>query len=415
MSGDQISGYDRYEFNREGMITETDILEKAPDFVAAQFSRTGTDPSNVYGLAHTQALVARTEEIGKACKLQEEEMRLVLLAAWLHDLSYIPEAAPAGRNPLLPLTDFLQLNGLSEEEVDKVQRCVAASHFPQHPLDAMEEVLCDAVASFMAAPDYVAQAEKQANANTGKKSDAYDWIDSQRTLLKKHAFFTKYAKRTFSDGKEANMKLLKKKRKEFSKDNEELEALWEENKNLKKTLQKEKSQKTGKGIETMFRTTMASHLQLSVMADSKANLMISINAIIASIMISSFVRKFDDVPHLIVPSILLTLVCVFTIVFAVLSTRPNIKKKSVSEDKLDYLFFGDFVQLSPETYKTGIRNIMYNNDQLYNSMIDNIYIQGKVLAKKYHLLKISYTIFMVGFAVVLLSYALAWLFLAPPQ
>ncbi|GAA4431157.1 hypothetical protein GCM10023188_18460 [Pontibacter saemangeumensis] len=393
------------------MITETDIIEKAHAFVAQQFSAAET--SSFYGLSHTKALVARAEEIGSACALPEEEMRVVLLAAWLHDLSYLPAEASADLNPLLPLADFLHLNGLPAEEVEKVQRCVAASHYPQHPQDTMEEVFCDAVASFVASPDYLVQVEKQESTDSGKKSDAYEWLDNQRALLKKHHYFTKYAKRAFSDGKEANLKLLKKKRKELSKDNEELEALWEENKNLRKTLQKEKGQKTGKGIETMFRTTMASHLQLSVMADSKANLMISINAIIASIMISSFVRKFDEVPHLIVPSILLTLVCVFTIIFAVLSTRPNIKKKSVSEDKLDYLFFGDFVQLTPETYKKGIRNIMYDNDQLYNSMIDNIYIQGKVLAKKYHLLKISYTIFMVGFAVVLLSYAIAWLFLAP--
>ena len=397
------------------MITETEILEKAQAFVAQQFSRTGTHPSALYSLSHTQALVVRSQEIGEACALPEEEMRLVSLAAWLHDLSYMSEEAPEPLNPLLPIADFLQLNGLSKEEIDKVQGCVAASHFPQRPQDAMEEVLCDAVASFMAAPDYLALAEKQANADRGKKTDAYDWINAQRALLKKHTFFTKYAKHTFSDGKEANLKLLKKKRKNFSEENEELEALWEENKSIRKNLERERAQKASKGIETMFRTTMASHLQLSVMADSKANLMISINAIIASIMISSFVRKFEEEPHLIVPSILLTLVCVFTIVFAVLSTRPNIKKKSVSEDKLDYLFFGDFVQLSPETYKKSVRGIMYNPDELYNSMINNIYLQGKVLAKKYRLLKISYTIFMVGFAVVLLTYALAWLFLAPAQ
>ena len=69
-----------------------------------------------------------------------------------------------------------------------------------------------------------------------------------------------------------------------------------------------------------------------------------------------------------------------------------------------------YVQLSSETYKDGIRNIMRDPDKLYNSMIENIYLQGKVLAKKYRLLKIAYTIFMVGFAVVLASYAVAWLF-----
>ena len=229
-------------------------------------------------------------------------------------------------------------------------------------------------------------------------------------MFKKHAYFTKFAKGAFSDGKEKNLKLLKKKLKELTKDNAELEAVWEENKKLKKDLVKEKEQKVFKGIETMFRTTMASHLQLSVLADGKANLMISINAIVASILISSFVRRFEEIPHLMIPSIMLTLVCVLTIVFAVLSTRPNIKKSTVPEDKRDLLFFGDFVQLDAEKYKDGIRNIMRDPDKLYNSMIDNIYLQGKVLAKKYHLLKIAYTIFMVGFAVVLASYAVALIF-----
>jgi len=392
------------------MITETDILEKAHDYVAQQISGAASDQTAVYNLPHARALVAVTEDIGKANKLSEEEMRVVLLAAWLHDLSYL---APVSGNPLLPVSNFLQLHGLSGDEADKIQRCIAASHYPQRPQNAMEEVLCDAVASFMASPDYLALAEQQANAASAKKTDAYVWIEAQKALLKKHAFFTKYAKRTFADGKEANLKLLKKKGKDFSKDNEELETLWEENKSLRRDLEKEKEQKVSKGIETMFRTTMASHLQLSVMADSKANLMISINAIIASIMISSFVRKFEEVPHLIVPSILLTIVCVLTIVFAVLSTRPNIKKKMAPKDNLDFLFFGDFVQLTPDTYKENIRGIMHNHERLYDSMIDNIYMQGKVLAKKYRLLKLSYNVFMIGFGVVLLSYAIAWFFFAP--
>lgn len=54
---------------------------------------------------------------------------------------------------------------------------------------------------------------------------------------------------------------------------------------------------------------------------------------------------------------------------------------------------------------------MRNNELLYDSMIDNIYSQGKVLTKKYRLLKIAYTIFMYGFAIVLIGYAVALLLL----
>lgn len=389
-------------------MVDNNILERTHSYVEHQLTAAGEAIG--FDLQHTKVLVAVADEIGRSCSLKEEEMEIVLLSAWLHDLSYAKPGEPAEGAGFLPVIDYLQGSGLSQAEISRVNRCIAATHYPQNPQDATEEVLCDAVASFLAAPDYLKQEEKQAKATSKKKRDLYEWLNKQVTLFKKHAYFTKYAQLTFSDGKEKNLKLLKKKLKELSKDNAELEAVWEENKKLKKDLNKEKEQKVFKGIETMFRTTMASHLQLSVMADGKANLMISINAIVASILISSFVRKFEEVPHLMIPSIMLTLVCVLTIVFAVLSTRPNIKKTNVPEDKRDLLFFGDFVQLSADTYKDGIRNIMRDPDKLYNSMIGNIYLQGKVLAKKYRLLKIAYTIFMVGFAVVLASYAVAWIF-----
>jgi flagellar motility protein MotE (MotC chaperone) len=392
------------------MTIETGMLDRTQEYVEHQLAKDETAQAAGIDLQHTKALVKVAGEIGMSCSLKKEEMKILLLSAWLYDLSHVQTKKVSRNGSYLPYEEFLESIGLTQADVSKVQQCIAAAHFPQHPQDTLEESLCDAVASFLAADDYLVQAEKQAPTEPGKKQDTYEWMNTQRELFKKHAFFTKYGKRNFLGKKEENQKLLKKKQKELSKDNPEIEALWEENKKLKKDLVKQKEQKVSKGIETMFRTTMASHLQLSVMADSKANLMISINAIIASIMISSFIRNFEEVPHLIIPSVLLTLVCVFTIVFAVLSTRPNIKKTGIPDEKLDFLFFGDFVQLNSETYRDGIRGIMRDPDQLYNSMIDNIYLQGKVLAKKYRLLKLSYTIFMVGFGVVLLSYAIAWIF-----
>ncbi|WP_242917826.1 Pycsar system effector family protein [Pontibacter liquoris] len=192
--------------------------------------------------------------------------------------------------------------------------------------------------------------------------------------------------------------------------NATLEELLEENKKLRKALQKAKEKKSAKGVETMFRTTMGSHLQLSSIADSKANLMISINAIIASIMISSFVRNFASVPHLLFPSILLTGVCMLTTSFAVLATRPHIAPSREAAGKRDLLFFGDYITLSRDAYQQSMKEMMQDPDKLYTTMIDNIYLQGKVLARKYRLLKLSYTVFVIGLGLVFVSYVLAWAF-----
>lgn len=362
-----------------------------------------------FDLQHTRTLVSVAEAISRFCDFNEADSRLLLLAAWLHDLYCDESGELLEEQKILPVTEFLVSCGLTKAEILKITQSIAATRYPQQPQDLLEEALCDAVASFLAADDYVVKAERKA-ADSSTKIGQYDWIDQHIALLKKHYYFTKYAKRAFSGGKENNLKLLKKKRKELSKDNAELEELWEENKSLKKELRKEKEQKVSKGIETMFRTTMASHLQLSVIADNKANMLISVNAIIASIMISSFFSKFQDVPHLLLPSILLTVVCLITVILAIRSTRPNIKNTAVPENKIDFLFFGDFIQLDSHTYRDGIRNIMRDHNLLYNSMADNIYLQGKVLSRKYRLLKLAYTVFALGIGAVLVSYILAWLF-----
>ena len=392
------------------MITETDILESTQKFVQQQLPLHGQDNAGAIDLQHIIALVAVAEKVGIASKLGEEDMQILLLAAWLNDLRLAEMAEIPTTVKGITVAEYLESIGLNPADIEKVSHCIVSAQYPQHPQNDTEEAFCDAIASFLAAPDYLAQAEKQSQLTSGSEVEAYNWVIQQREIFKKQAYFTKFGKKTFADGKASNLKLLKEKKKNLTNDNAELETLWEENKKLKKDLDKEKDQKASKGIETMFRTTMASHLQLSVMADSKANLMISINAIIASIMISSFLRNIHEVPYLIIPSVLLTLVCVFTIVFAVLSTRPNIKTTANPPEKTDMLFFGDFVHLSSDTYKQGIRNIMRDHDKLYNSMIDNIYQQGMVLAKKYLLLKLAYTVFMVGFGIVLISYAIAYLF-----
>jgi hypothetical protein len=175
---------------------------------------------------------------------------------------------------------------------------------------------------------------------------------------------------------------------------------------------KEKKKKLAKTAGTMFRNTMANHLQLSAMADRKAGLLVSINAIIISIMTSFLVHELTSNPKLLVPTCLLIAVCLFTITFALLSTRPNVtplSKKMLfgNNPNIDLLFFGDYTQLSIDDYKTAMKNMITNDAQMHDKMIENIYAQGKVMQRKYYLLKIAYTIFMVGFPAAIVFYLVA--------
>lgn len=101
----------------------------------------------------------------------------------------------------------------------------------------------------------------------------------------------------------------------------------------------------------MFRTTSKNHLELSAMADNKANIMISVNTIILSVVVSVLIRKLYEYPNLVIPTIVLIIVSLTTIVLAILATRPNLSSgvftdQDVLSKKTNLLFLETSIRWS---------------------------------------------------------------------
>ena len=202
-------------------------------------------------------------------------------------------------------------------------------------------------------------------------------------------------------------------------ESDKVEKLKEKIAKLQEKVKQAKELTPTRGIETMFRTTSKNHMELSAIADNKANIMISINSIILSVMVSVLIRKLEEYPHMTVPAVLLTIVCLTTIVFAVLATRPNVskgkfKRIDIVNKETNLLFFGNFHRMALKDYQWGMKEMLQDADYLYGSMIKDIYFLGVVLGKKYRLLRMSYTIFMYGFVLSILGFIIAELFFKSP-
>ena len=153
---------------------------------------------------------------------------------------------------------------------------------------------------------------------------------------------------------------------------------------------------TSRGIETMFRTSYRVHQDLVGIADAKANIMISVNGLIISIILAAVSPRIGGLPLLVLPTSIL--------VYAVLAARPRVSNVPITLEKIErneanILFFGHFVKLSESDYAQGMRDLMESQDLLYFNMVRDLYGLGQVLDKKFRLLRISYTVFM--FALVL--------------
>jgi ABC-type multidrug transport system fused ATPase/permease subunit len=161
---------------------------------------------------------------------------------------------------------------------------------------------------------------------------------------------------------------------------------------------------TTRGIETMFRTSYRTHIDLSGLADTKANIMISINGIIISILLASISPKIDANPWLLLPTTVLLVGCVIAIVYAVLAARPRVSSSLVTLDdvrdnRANILFFGNFVSMPEDDFVEGMTELMSDTDRLYTNMIRDLYSLGGVLSRKFRLLRVSYNLFMASLVI----------------
>ena len=190
-----------------------------------------------------------------------------------------------------------------------------------------------------------------------------------------------------------------------------------ESEKKKKKKEGRKKEKTGstRGVETMFRTSYRTHLDLSSLADNKANIMISINGIIISILLASIYPRIVDNRFLLLPTAVLLVFCLLSLVYAVLAARPRVTRKEatledVRQDKANILFFGTFTTMKEGEFLQGMEELIQDPERAYRNMIRDIYGLGSVLETKYRLLRTSYTLFMLGLilGVVLFLAAFTW-------
>jgi hypothetical protein len=141
--------------------------------------------------------------------------------------------------------------------------------------------------------------------------------------------------------------------------------------------------------------------------------MISINGIIISILIASIAPQLGTTGWLLLPTSVLLVGCVTSMVYAVLAARPRVSRhevsvESVKSGKSNILFFGNFVRMKEEDYVEGMRELMKDTDRVYLNMIRDIYSLGGILERKFRLLRVSYTVFMVGLVAGVLLFILTY-------
>ncbi len=373
------------------------------------------DKKYVYhNISHTQRVVEKVGEICDASSVSEQEKEILLLAAWFHDTGFIKGAHEHEEESVNIAKTWLASNNVSKDKIETILKVILATKVDKEPKEDLEKIIRDADCAHLASKnffEYTNLLRKEWELTGFRNLDDVTWTNTNVDFFtNKHKYYTEYALKNWSKRKGknlsklmSNLKIIKDDIKKFNQKQESL------------GFKKDKTNTPERGIETMFRVALKNHMTLSNIADTKANILLSVNAIIFSLALSNLLPKLDNPSndYLLIPAIIFVLFTVISIILSVLATRPNITegkftKEDVANKKVNLLFFGNFHKMKLDDFEWGISEMMEDREYLYSSLTKDLYFLGLVLNRKYNLLRITYSVFMIGIIVSVIAFSIAF-------
>ncbi len=372
------------------------------------------DSSFVYhNVFHTQRVVEKTKELIEGMQIDEESAHVLILTAWFHDVGYTKSIEGHEEESVKIAEDFFKSKDVSEDVIKQVSELILATKMGVKPSSDLEKIIRDADCAHLGSKnfsDYTSLLRKEWELTKNHVVSDAKWNEENIQFLTSHRFYTDFAAKNWSKTESKNLAQLLKEQKKLKQESQKIKQKKEE-----LDFKKNKIELPERGIETMFRVALRNHITLSDIADTKANILLSVNAIIISMALSTLIPKLDNPSnhYLIIPSLIFIAFTVTSIILSILATRPNVTegkftKEDVANKKVNLLFFGNFHQMDLPDFEWGMSEMMQDRDYLYNSLTKDLYFLGLVLNRKYKLLRTTYTVFMIGIIVSVVAFAIAF-------
>ncbi len=386
------------------------LVKQAAGYVKDRFMK-GLAPKYLFhNFAYAEEIADKAGTLADDAGLSEADQAQLTIAGYFYPLGYV-----GGHKDFLERSAAMLEDWARAEEVELVTKAGDAASWLRKVAEASAEddlhtrILHDAVWSWLGRKRYERRAELlqlEREAINGKVGDPIKFGEEMQKSLLNFQYLSRVGKEAFDKRRRKNV-------------GAQQAANY-------KVEQKEVKAKTGKnfgrGIDTMYRTAFRNHINLSRIADGKANMMISINTIILSIVItisgaslSFFEEVFFENPEFLIPIISLLLSSLTAVIFAVFSARPSVTEYRIKKDKLvksneaSLLYFGNFLKLEKREFIEYMQEMKLNQNALYDDLAKDLYDLGAVMHKKYLLLTISYNTFVGGLALAVISFLIVYL------
>jgi len=390
-----------------GDVDQPDIITAAEDYVRQIFEQ--KIPSDVYtyhNWTHTTQVRDEALLLARQEGLFNGDLEILNLATLFHDVGFSETYSGHEDVGIRLVKEFLAKWNYPEEKVNTIVGLIEATKMDTKPRNKLEALIKDADTSSLGKSYfqiYTNSLRKELNVLQNALMSKKDWNRENLRFMDEHVYFSEAGKVRYSEMKAENRRLLK----------EEIDlAEKTEDKGKDKDKMKKKIAGT-KSAQMLFRTALRNHINLSSMADNKANIMLSVNALIITFALPLLGKEVAVNKALLVPMVLLLTVCVTSMVFATLATRPIPMKgyssmESILARKSNLFFFGNFYKMTFDEYEQGMLATISNPDILDSTIMRDLFFLGRTIGNKFVYLRKCYTIFMYGIIITVLSFVIVY-------
>ena len=386
---------------------KSQIVKHAKNYVTELLEQ-GLSPDHIYhNLSHTMSVRDSSRELGGKYHLENDELELLELAALFHDTGFTKVYNGHEDVSKDIAAEFLKTENYPEEKIKKIKDLIEVTKVSVEPKTLLERIMKDSDFNTNGST-YLEKSEAlrhEWEVFCDTKMTDEEWLQNNREFWKGHQFHTGEATAMYGKEKRKTLKKLKKK----------LEILGgSTNEKTDVTTQLGFAINKSKSAQMMFKTTLRNQIDLTNIADNKANIMLSINSLLITFGMPLLASQLEKFPTLIWPGTTLLLTCILAIVYATLATRPVKMEGHTDLGKIDQghtnlFFFGNFFKMTREDYIKGLTQVTQNEDILDKSIVNDLYFLGRTLGQKYYRLRITYSIFMIGMVLTVLVFAITFL------
>jgi len=379
------------------MNPNSSIIDRAKIFVKELYEKKIPSSYSYHNFDHTMEVYEAGIKLAKEAKLEKNETEILLLASLFHDTGFSVGREDHEEHSKKIAKKFLEKEAYDKAKTKEIMVCINATKMTITPETKLEKMMKDADLSGLSSIDFQEHASKirkEFNHFLPQKISKEEWINKNYNFLKSYNYYSEPGIKLFGPQKLKNQVSLKNM----------IESMKDKKKPVPHTIANTKS------AQVQFKTALRNHIDLSSIADNKANIMLSVNALIITVALPILAETIRSIPLFLFPTISLLFVSIISMIFATLATRPikmggKTSLSNVVNKKSNLFFFGNFYKMDFNDYEEGIKEVIAREDVLDNSITRDLFYLGQALGSKYNNLRWCYNIFMYGIIFSVLLFA----------